>query len=92
MIKLRKFKIAIAAIQKTRWNKSIPQAFTSNGYNIYTSSLANNHEIGTVFLVDSKFRQTNGDQNYVLHAQTNPSPNLALPRWTQLQPDRSLLD
>jgi hypothetical protein len=31
------------------------QAFTSNGYNIYTSSLANNHEFGTVFLVDSKF-------------------------------------
>jgi hypothetical protein len=32
-----------------------PQAFTSNGYNIYTSSLANNHEFGTAFLVDSKF-------------------------------------
>jgi hypothetical protein len=31
------------------------QAFTSNGYNIYTSSLANNHEFGTAFLVDSKF-------------------------------------
>jgi hypothetical protein len=31
-----------------------PQAFTSNGYNIYTSSLANNHEFGTAFLVDSK--------------------------------------
>jgi hypothetical protein len=27
-----------------------PQAFTSNGYNIYTSSLANNHEFGTAFL------------------------------------------
>jgi hypothetical protein len=32
-----------------------PQAFPSNGYNIYTSSLANNHEFGTAFLVDSKF-------------------------------------
>jgi hypothetical protein len=32
-----------------------PQAFMSNGYNIYTSSLANNHEFGTAFLVDSKF-------------------------------------
>jgi hypothetical protein len=36
--------------------------------------------------------EANGDQKYVLHAQTNPSPNLALPRRTQLQPDRSLLD
>jgi hypothetical protein len=52
---LRKYKIAIAAIQETRWNKSTPQAFTSNGHNIYTSSLANNHEFGTTFLVDSKF-------------------------------------
>jgi hypothetical protein len=26
-------------------------------YNIYTSSLANNHEFGTAFLVDSKFNQ-----------------------------------
>jgi hypothetical protein len=34
--------------------------------------------------------QTNGDQKYVLHAQTNPPPNLALPRWTHIQPDRSL--
>jgi exonuclease III len=32
-----------------------PQAFTKNGYSIYTSSLANNHEFGTAFLVDSKF-------------------------------------
>jgi hypothetical protein len=30
------------------------QAFTSNGYNIYTSSLANTHEFGTTFQVDSK--------------------------------------
>jgi hypothetical protein len=52
---LRKYKIAIAAIQETRWNKSTPQAFTSNGYNIYTSSFANNHEFWTAFLVDSKF-------------------------------------
>jgi hypothetical protein len=51
---LRKYKIAIAAIQETRWNKYTPQAFTSNGYNIYTSSLAN-HEFGIAFLVDSKF-------------------------------------
>jgi hypothetical protein len=31
-----------------------PQAFTSNGYNIYTSSLVNNHKFGTAFLVDSE--------------------------------------
>jgi exonuclease III len=54
---LRKYKIAIAAIQETRWNKLTPQAFTSNGYNIYTSSLANNPEFGTAFLVDLKFNQ-----------------------------------
>jgi hypothetical protein len=48
---LRKYKIAIAAIQETRWDK-LTQAFTSN---IYTSSLANHHELGTAFLVDSKF-------------------------------------
>jgi hypothetical protein len=47
--------VAITAIQETRWNKFTPQAFTSNGYNIYTSSLANNHGFGTAFLVDSKF-------------------------------------
>jgi exonuclease III len=52
---LRKYKIAIAAIQETRWNELTPQAFTSNGYNIYTSNLANNHEFGTTFLVDLKF-------------------------------------
>jgi hypothetical protein len=52
---LRRYKIAKTAIQETRWNKFTPQAFTSNGYNIYTSSLANNHGFGTVFLVDSKF-------------------------------------
>jgi exonuclease III len=51
----RKYKIAIVAIQETRWNKFTPQAFTSNGYNIYISSLANNHEFGTAFLVDSNF-------------------------------------
>jgi hypothetical protein len=51
---LRKYKIAIAAIQETRWTKSTPQAFTSNGYNIYTSSLTNKHEFGTAFFVDSK--------------------------------------
>jgi hypothetical protein len=32
-----------------------PQVFTSSGYNIYPSSLANNHEFGTAFLVNSKF-------------------------------------
>jgi exonuclease III len=37
------------------WNKFTPQAFTSNGYNSFTSSLPNNHEFGTAFLVDSKF-------------------------------------
>jgi hypothetical protein len=52
---LRNYKTAIAAIQVTRWDKLTPQAFTSNGYDIYTSSLANNHEFGTAFLVDSKF-------------------------------------
>jgi hypothetical protein len=55
MNELRKYKIAIAAIQKTRRNKLTPQIFTSNGYSIFTSSLANNHEFGTDFLVDSKF-------------------------------------
>jgi hypothetical protein len=39
---LRKYKIAIAAIQETK-------------VDIYTSSLANNHEFGTAFLVGSKF-------------------------------------
>jgi hypothetical protein len=52
---LKKYKIALAAIQETMWNKLTPKAFTSNGYNIYTSSLANNHGFGTAFLVDSKF-------------------------------------
>jgi exonuclease III len=46
---LRKYKIAIVAIQETRWNKLTSQAFTINGYNIYTSSLANNHEFRTFF-------------------------------------------
>jgi exonuclease III len=46
---LRKYKIAIAAIQETRWDKLSPQA------HIYTSSLANNHEFETAFLVNSKF-------------------------------------
>jgi hypothetical protein len=55
---LRKYKIAIAAIQETRWNES------SNGYNIYTSSLANYHEFGTAFLVDSKFNHM--VKNFVL--------------------------
>jgi hypothetical protein len=55
IIELRKYKIAIAAIEELRWSKSTPQAFTSNGYNIYSSSIANNHEFGTAFLVDSKF-------------------------------------
>jgi hypothetical protein len=49
------YKIAIEAIKETRWNKMTPQNLTSNGYNIYTSNLANNHEFGTDFLVDSKF-------------------------------------
>jgi exonuclease III len=51
---LRKYKIAIAVIQETRWTKSTLQAFASNGYNIYTSSLTNKHEFGTAILVDSK--------------------------------------
>jgi hypothetical protein len=36
-----------------------PQAFTSNGYNIYSSSLANNHGFGTAFLVDSNINFIN---------------------------------
>jgi exonuclease III len=40
---LRNYKIAIAAIQETRWNELTPQKFTSNGYNIYISSLATSH-------------------------------------------------
>jgi hypothetical protein len=36
---LKKYKIAIAAIQEKRWNKLTPQAFTSNGYNIYTTDV-----------------------------------------------------
>jgi exonuclease III len=52
---LRKNKIEIAAIQETRWNKLTPQDFTSNGYNIYTRSFANNHESDTTFLANSKF-------------------------------------
>jgi hypothetical protein len=54
---LRKYKTAIAANQDTRWNKSTPQVFTRNSYNIYTSNLTNNHEFGTAFLVDSKFNR-----------------------------------
>jgi hypothetical protein len=49
-----KIAITIAVIQETRWNKLAPQTFTSNGYNIYTSSLANNHEFGRAFLVDQR--------------------------------------
>jgi exonuclease III len=52
---LRKYKIAKASSQETSWNKSTPQAFTINGYNIYTSSLTNNHECRTAFLVDLEF-------------------------------------
>jgi hypothetical protein len=48
---IRKYKIAIAAIKETRWNH------LESSYNIYTSSLANNHEFGTAFLVYSKFNQ-----------------------------------
>jgi hypothetical protein len=66
---LRKYKIAIATIQETKWNKSTPQGLTSNGYNIYTSSLANNHEFGTAFLVDSKF-------NHMVKNYTNQRTSL----------------
>jgi hypothetical protein len=51
-----------AAIQETRWNKSTPQAFTSNSYNIFTSSFANDHEFETAFLVDSKINHM--DKNF----------------------------
>jgi hypothetical protein len=54
---LRKYKIAITAILETKWNKLTPKAFTSNGNNIYTSSLAKYHQFGTSFLVNSKFNQ-----------------------------------
>jgi hypothetical protein len=43
---LRKYKLAI---QGTRWPKLTPQAFASNGYNIYTSSLTNKYEFETAF-------------------------------------------
>ena len=52
---LRKYKIAIAAIQETRWTKLTPRAFVSSKYNIYTSSQTNKHEFGTAFFVDSNF-------------------------------------
>jgi hypothetical protein len=59
---IRKYKIAIAAIQETRWDKFTPQAFTSNGYNIYTSMnliiiiiIMNLDFLNLNFLVDSKF-------------------------------------
>ena len=52
---LRKYKIAIAAIQETRWTKLTPRAFVSSKYNIYTSSQTNKHEFGTAFFVDSEF-------------------------------------
>jgi hypothetical protein len=51
---LRKNKMAIVATQETRWTKSTPQAFASNKYNIFTSSLTNKHEFVTAFFVDSK--------------------------------------
>jgi hypothetical protein len=41
---LRKYKIAIAAIQETRWKKLTPLAFTRIGYNINTSIFVNNQE------------------------------------------------
>jgi hypothetical protein len=74
---LRNYKIAIAAIQETRWNKFTPQAFTSNGYNIYTSSLANNHEFGAAFLVDSKFTEfVVGDANAKVRRETVHQPTI----------------
>jgi hypothetical protein len=48
-------KLYLAAIQETRWNTLTPLAFTSNEYNIYTSTLSNNHEFGRAFQVYSKF-------------------------------------
>jgi hypothetical protein len=38
---LKKYKIVIAAIQEIRWSKSTSQACSSNGYNMYISSLSN---------------------------------------------------
>jgi hypothetical protein len=68
---LRKYKVAIAAIQETRWNKLTPKTFTSNGYNIYTSSLVNNHEFGTAFLVDSKFNHMVKNFTPTLHQRAS---------------------
>jgi hypothetical protein len=62
---LRTYKIAIAAIQETRWNKLTPQAFTSNGYIIYSSSLNNNFEFGTAFLMHSKCSHTLAGKLYI---------------------------
>jgi hypothetical protein len=59
IIELRKYKIAIAVIQETRWNKFTPQAFTSNGYNKYNSNLANIQDFGKTFLVDLNFNLIN---------------------------------
>jgi hypothetical protein len=44
---LRQNKIALIAIQETRWTKLTPQVFASEGCNVYTSSLTTKHEFGT---------------------------------------------
>jgi hypothetical protein len=80
---LREYKIAIAAIQETRWNKLTTQAFTSNGYNIYTSSLANNHEFGTAFVVDSKFNHMVKNSLINIHAPTNDTKEEAKDRFNE---------
>jgi hypothetical protein len=57
-----------------------PKAFTSYGYNIYTHP-----QTGRLCR-----RQANGDQKYVLYAQLNLPPNLALLRFNQI--DHCLID
>ena len=52
---LQKCNIDIAAIQETNWNKTTPTTFTSNKFNIYTSSNRQQHVFGTAFAVARKF-------------------------------------
>ena len=47
---LKKLKVAVAAVQETRYNKDT-QLFNTNGYNFYCSSNSTAHVLGTAFLV-----------------------------------------
>jgi hypothetical protein len=64
--------------QSTISKQSLHESTNENGFRLVAGRLCR--------------RQANGDQKYVLHAQTSLPPNLALPRWTYLQPDRTMLD